>query len=320
MLKSPRYPTWGDFLKRHRKVRFRSAREFCAGKDIGISYPQYSRYESGEQLPSLEQAIEIYRHLDIPALEGVLEWTRAQAPGAAVREELEGLIARIRGGEGLKDVPASVPVPTEGPTRTPRISLDEVIVFNRSHLRLFMSDARYRDIFTLVNSFSPRPLEIGEVAESLGLTHERTREMTMNLVNLGVIEMEDGKCRSSKRTFYFPDDPDFFELRNLNLTHNASAILSKLQHSHLSDRRAYRGLITRELTAPQLEQVIARMEELISTVAHMPETDHPERIYSICLLAGQRFTREAAKVAQKPGLTVKRGGTAAKLDSATNTA
>ncbi len=51
------YQSWGGFLKSMREKRFRSAREFCSQVPMGIHYPQYSRYESGAQLPSLEQAL-----------------------------------------------------------------------------------------------------------------------------------------------------------------------------------------------------------------------------------------------------------------------
>ena len=53
--------------------------------------------------------------------------------------------------------PTTVPQ-TAANGQFPQPSLDEVIVFNRSHLNLFQRDPHYRDIFTLANCFSPRAL------------------------------------------------------------------------------------------------------------------------------------------------------------------
>src|SRR6476661_2541186 len=96
-----RYESWGDFLKKRREERYRSAREFCSKVKVGISYPQYSRYEAGDQLPNLEQALELCRLLGVPALEGLMEWNRAQMAGdvaqAALRD-IELLLERIRVG------------------------------------------------------------------------------------------------------------------------------------------------------------------------------------------------------------------------------
>ncbi|OFZ69939.1 MAG: hypothetical protein A3K03_06785, partial [Bdellovibrionales bacterium RIFOXYD1_FULL_44_7] len=90
-----KYESWGNFLKKNREGHFRSAREFCARVKIGISYPQYSRYEAGEQLPNLEQALQLCKLLDIPLLEGLLEWCRAQVSESNHREEVNSLIDQI---------------------------------------------------------------------------------------------------------------------------------------------------------------------------------------------------------------------------------
>ena len=90
-----RYSCWGEFLKSKRRMRFRSARDFCAQKQIGISYPQYSRYEAGHQLPPLLQAMEMFRHLDITPAEGMLEWCRAQLNGIPEQKLLDQQITSM---------------------------------------------------------------------------------------------------------------------------------------------------------------------------------------------------------------------------------
>ncbi|MGZ6371549.1 MAG: helix-turn-helix domain-containing protein, partial [Bdellovibrionota bacterium] len=85
------YRLWAKFLKTHRELHFRSAREFCAKLPVGISYPQYSRYESGDQLPPLEQALGLARLLKIPTAETLLEWSRAQVEDPQSRLELDQL-------------------------------------------------------------------------------------------------------------------------------------------------------------------------------------------------------------------------------------
>jgi transcriptional regulator with XRE-family HTH domain len=77
-----KYPGWGNFLKLRREARFKSAREFCRMSELGISYPQYSRYEAGDQLPTLDSALSIGAILGIAPLETTIEWTLAQLPAA----------------------------------------------------------------------------------------------------------------------------------------------------------------------------------------------------------------------------------------------
>jgi len=295
-MKTIRFGSWAQYLKLKRQSRFRSAREFCVHAGLGISYPQYSRYESGEQLPSLPQALTIARALGIPALETILEWSRAQILPEHDTEKtsLEDLLVKVRSPE-----PAPVPAPAAAPvSEFPAISLDEVIVFNRSHLNLFSRDPRYRDIFSLVNSFSPEGLSIEEVALYLEVSRAVAESMTIELRDHGVVAYENGVARSHKRTFYFPDDAEFFGLRNQNLAHNFGQALSRLSYPDIAAKRAYRGLITRELTEEQLGGLINRLDRITTEVAHLPEVARPERVYSLCLLLGQRFERTPV-----PGLT-----------------
>lgn len=305
-----RYEGWGEFLKKHRESHYRSAREFCSRAQVGISYPQYSRYEAGDQLPNLEQALHLCRLLEIPVLEGLLEWSRTQIADSTVRDEVEALLEQVKNkkpavGTGAQAVAASngkggltlVPSPDQAPTSNlsvftqATISLDDIIVFNRSHLKLFNSHPGYRDIFTYVNSYAPEWITSEELAIALELPMPQIEEMLDKLSDLGVILLAGSRCRASKRNFYFPDDEDFFGLRNMNLTHNTDAIMKKLKHQDLLDKQAYRGLLTRELTQEQVEQVFLRMDELLTNVVAMPETTNPEKIYSLCLLMGERFHR-----------------------------
>ena len=111
--------------------------------------------------------------------------------------------------------------------------------------------------------------------------------------------------------FYFPDDEDFFELRNLNLRYNAEAILEKVTPADLSDRKAYRGLVTRELSDGQLEEIVQGIEGLIRKMATLPEEDESEKVYSLCLLLGERFAKSP-----KPRLPTPSAGQRAALFTA----
>ena len=128
----------------------------------------------------------------------------------------------------------------------------------------------------------------------------RIREMLAQLFDLGVIVFEDGMCRASKRNFYFPDDEDFFELRNLNLTHNTQSIMGRLTFRELLARKAYRGVVTRELTDEQVGLLTAGMDQLMSQVVALPETSEPRSIYSLCVLFGERFARAPGRMAVSP--------------------
>jgi transcriptional regulator with XRE-family HTH domain len=245
---------------------------------VGISYAQYSRYESGEQFPGLEQALMLCKVLGVPAAEALVEWALAQVSDATLRGEIESLARQASQGTA-----PALPVP-----------LDDVIVFNRSHLELFRSDPAYRDLFTYVNSFAPEWISEDELAGALELDRAKLGVMIDRLHQLGVITLERGastRCRATKRNFYFPDDEEFFELRNSNLSRNAGQILKTLKSDDLRERRAYRGLLTRELTAPQLDLVVSRLDQLLGGVIALPETSRPERVYSLCLLMGERFAR-----------------------------
>jgi transcriptional regulator with XRE-family HTH domain len=289
-----RYASWGEFLKKKRETYFRSAREFCNRLSLGISYPQYSRYEAGDQLPSLEQALELCRILSVSPLEGLLHWNRAQlAEDPDTLKEVDQLLVRIRDEKpaGKAEVPAkAMGGATGGMTPLP---LDNVLVFNRSHLKLFLSDPGYRDVFTYINSYAPEWVALEEIALSLNLTVPKTRSMVDSLADAGVLMIAEGKARASKKIFYYPDDSDFFPLRNVNLSHNAQSIMKRLKYEDLQHRRGYRGLLTRELTFKQLDWVIQRLEELTREVVALPETEQPDKIFSMCLLLGERFSRPA---------------------------
>jgi hypothetical protein len=171
------------------------------------------------------------------------------------------------------------------------IPLDDVFVFNRSHLKLFQSNPRYRDFFTYVNSFSPEWIPAAEMAESFSLSLEETRKMLDDLVDLGVLLSEDDTYRASKSNYHFPDDEVFFDLRNRNLKENVHALLDKIQPDDLRTRRAFRGLVTRELTEGQLASLVVKLEELVGGAIAFPESENPKKVYSLALLLGERFER-----------------------------
>lgn len=283
-----RFASWGLFLKRHRRLRFRSAREFCLQAAVSISYPQYSRYEAGEQLPSLDQALGIARLLEIGLTEAMLEWNLAQLNNDQdAAREVRTVLNKIRAAQGDGAKPSNA---SSSLSSTP-IELDDVIVFNRSHLKLFSSDPGYRDLFTYLNSFSPEPISVEEVLHRVRLPRARGERMLRDLHDLGVITMNGGKCRISKSNLYFPDDEDFFPLRNSNLSHNIEDILSKIKYEDLQKKRAYRGLITRELTEEQVQELATRLDVLMNQVVAASAAAPTDGIYSVCVVLGQRFAR-----------------------------
>ncbi len=326
-----KYPLWGEFLKARREAKFRSAREFCARVQIGISYPQYSRYEAGEQLPAIDQALELCQHLGVNSMEGVLEWNRAQLPAEAeASQKIAVLLQQLRNGEALSatapsfadesrprsmaTAQSSLGAPAGAPA-TGGVRLDEVIVFNRSHLRMFGSDPAYRDIFTYINSYAPSWISAAEISQAMDIPKRKLMAMLEELHDHGVILMEEENCLASKRMFYFPDDEDFFPMRNLNLVHNVSSIMRGLNYQDLMARRAYRGLITRELTAPQLDRLVNRLDEVIHDVVEEPETSEPQKIFSLCVVLGERFDRSRVvdrDVETRPGLTTHAASASAK--------
>ncbi|MGK5082418.1 transcriptional regulator [Bdellovibrionota bacterium FG-1] len=275
-------------MKSKREVRFRSAREFCAQVSIGISYPQYSRYEAGEQLPVLEHALSICATLGVAPMEGLLEWCKAQLAfeNTVTRDGIDHILAEVRGNK-TQNRSATASVRSEQ-----KVPLNDVIVFNRSHLKIFLSDPAYRDIFSYINSFGPDWISPEELGRALGLEEARVQKMLDQLYDLGVVVSGDGLYRASKRNFYFPDDQDFFELRNANFLHNTTNLMNKLSYEDLLDRRAYRSLITRELTEDQVRVLLEGIDQLLGGVVAMPETDDPRTIYSLCVLFGQRFSRD----------------------------
>src|SRR5687767_453634 len=145
-----KYPSWGDFLKTQRSRRYRSAREFCSKVDVGISYPQYSRYEAGEQLPNLDQALRLCRLLGITPLEGTLEWCLAQIGEAETAAEFSKFLGQIRPGASAPAAPAAGPeaiLKSDGQADKSSVplfgrdsELNDVFTFNRVHKKLFESD------------------------------------------------------------------------------------------------------------------------------------------------------------------------------------
>lgn len=288
-----KYPSWGNFLKNQRLKKYRSAREFCSRQPVGISYPQYSRYEAGDQLPNLDQAMKLCRFLEIPTLEGLLEWNRAQVSEPEALDETNRYLEDFRSNRLQEALEAKNPVEPQASGFPLRLSqLNEVMVFNRSHLKLFKADPAFRDFFTYVVSCHPLSVHVETISKALGLEPNRVEQMGEDLVDMGVLVKDSaGAYLSVKKGYYFPDDQDFFELRNDNLRYNSNAILESVTPEALNDRKAYRGLVTRELDEQQLEQVISTIEGMVRKMATLPESPKAEKVFSLCILLGERFSR-----------------------------
>jgi transcriptional regulator with XRE-family HTH domain len=281
----PKYSQFAEFLSTKREDKYRSARDFCGRVKLAVSYPQYSRYETGEQLPSLSQALAIAQELAVPTLEMILEWNLAQVPPteeADAMKQLEGLLVSVRSGKSVVSEPESA---------KSKLPLDEVIVFNRSHRELFLKDPAYRDIFSFVNAFtSPHSTGLSEISETLSIARKDLLPMMENLVKLGVILQEGTQYLAAKRNFYFPDDQDFFELRHRNLRHNVDTLLETIRYKDLAEKRAFRTLLTREMTHAQMGWVIGQLEAVLGKIVDLPEDPTARTIYSFCAVLGERFT------------------------------
>ena len=296
-MKTARYAKFGEYLRDKRARIYRSARVFCATRKLPVSYPQYSRYESGEQIPGLEQAMAIGRDLEIPVLDLVLCWAEAQADDARDVSEL------VRGRQWLEQYRTDSERVSQ--TRAPRaktqtegggqLRLDDVFVFNRSHLKLFETDPRLRDLFTYVNSFSPDPVspeELGQVfSRDSGVSMAELLALLRILEDSGVLVRENRGYVGAKPNFYFPDDAQFFRLKNLNFEQNVDKLLGRVDFADLKTRQAYRGLVTRELTEAQVTHLVSRLEAVFSEMVELPETTDAHTIYSLCLLLGSRYER-----------------------------
>jgi len=295
-----KYPGFASYLRSHRERNYRSARDFCARVKIGISYPQYSRYEAGDQLPPLVQSITIFGQLGVSPLEALLEWNKAQLSDASVQaapepavaktlKEIEVLLNQVRSGI-TPEVEKSAEKSRSG-VNAFDVPLDKVVVFNRSHRDVFMKHPAYRDIFTYINAFHPRKISVEELSRALKIEPPVIREMLEDLERLGVVLRKDESFVAAKRNFYFPDDADFFELRNLNVRHNFSQLMDNLQFEALSTRQAFRGLITREFTPAQYRWVVDQSERLLAQAVGLPEDEGGDVIYSVMTVVGERFRR-----------------------------
>ena len=196
------------------------------------------------------------------------------------------------------------------------LRLDDLIVFNRSHLKLFLSDSRFRDLFTFVNAYAPEWIAPAEISARFGIPEPELSRMIEQLSDLGILVLrgEDGRCRTPKSNFYFPDDEDFFALRNANFAQNVETLMSRLTYLELQEKAAHRSLVTRELTPEQASWVSTELERLMSQVVALPETSKPDRVYSVCTLLGERFRRagpalplgltRVVEIADKPAQTL----------------
>ena len=283
MKNSAKYSGFADFLRKKRALKYRSAREFNACVKVGVSYPQYSRYEAGEQLPSLPQALSFGEALRLPVLEVTLEWNLAQIAGTegSAASEIEALLVTLRSDRAPVSRAKPIPVP-----------LDEVIVFNRSHRDLFLKDPAYRDIFTYINAFhASEEITAERISKALKISPKKLDGMLENLIELGVIHRHGKRFAAAKSNFYFPDDTDFFELRQQNVRHNLEKLLDQVTYTDLQEKKALRGLLTRELTSSQLGWVMGQIEGLLGRIVELPEDPEAKTIYSVCAVVGERFSR-----------------------------
>lgn len=276
-----RYSSFSSFLRTRREAKYRSARDFSVRVKLEVSYPQYSRYEAGEQLPSLSQALAIGDALQVDTVEMTLEWSLSQAQGESA-DKIRSHLESVRAGKSPSAyVPPTLPFP-----------LDEVIVFNRSHRDLFLTDPKYRDVFTYVNAFDiEHGITVEAISKALDLKLETAKDMLNALSQLGVMVKEKDRYFAAKKNYYFPDDADFFELRQQNMRHNVETILNRLTHGDLIQKRAMRTVGTRELTAEQAGWIMGQTEGLMKKFLELPEDPTAEKVYSFCALVGERFSR-----------------------------
>ena len=310
---SRKYPQWGQFLKSHRSERYRSAREFCSREEVGISYPQYSRYEAGDQLPNLDQAIRLCRLLNIPLLTGILHWAQAQTSDPEAVNQVGQFLSQMEDGSLGFQVPEDSEAVTAAAPSATTLPLDDVFVFNRSHLSLFRQEPFYRDLFSLINTYGGEWVSVEELANTTSKPASEIDALLHQLYEHGVLSMQQDqnqlKVRVSKRNFYYPDDEEFFELRNQNLAHNINIIMDQLRFEDVKKGKAYRSVLTVQLSEKRRQELIESLDDLIERTLHMQERRPGNRLHSLCVLLGERFpnalNEEEARAQEIPkGLSV----------------
>lgn len=308
MNRNRKYQAWGEFLKERRSQRFRSARDFYLKINLGISYPQYSRYEQGEQLPQLDHALTLCEILGIPLQEGFLKWCESQAGGSSLfaRVKKELFSSKEEGSSVAEGV--SKELSSKTPTQNSKFSLDEVLVLNRAHVDLFNSTARSRDVFTFIASLYPSWVEFEEISQRLRIPTSEVRKIVKSLCDQGLLLGEGKRVRAAKSKFYFPNDEDFFDLRNRNVLENVDTIMRNLTHQDVREKRACRRVVTRKLTPVQIQDVFQQIENFIEEVVDLPDADYSDTVYSLCMILGERFNHNENVLQDReetPGLTRK---------------
>jgi transcriptional regulator with XRE-family HTH domain len=314
------YRNWGQWLKRKRETKFRSAREFCTHIDLGISYPQYSRYESGDQLPSANQLVAICRAVETDPVEALMEWCLSQIEDQEIWVQFgQALpwVAALRRGETVcpkpsseeKDESKNRPSDAElearareearATTKAESELLGMTLVFGKVHRELFESDPRYRDVFTYVNAYDGAGVSMDDLSRDLGIETAHAFRMAETLARLGVLVVERGVgktlYRASKKFFYFPDDEEFFDLRNKNFRHNIEGVLGGKKYAEFVKSGCMRDLLTRELTEEQYKKVRDAAEHWLVEASQMDEDPSAKTIYSIGLFMGPRFKKTAVE-------------------------
>lgn len=275
-------------LKKWRLLRHASARAFVLTSRLPISYPQYSRFESGKQLPTLPMALEIAQRLGVPALQMSLAWlgqwtlSREGRGFTSLLVELRAIEPVIKAQLGWRGAELA-----SDPDRESYVFAQE-----QGQLRQKMSrDPRYRDLFVYINGFFPDWVAFEELARALKLPVGEVEGLLEDLAEEGIVRISGAKVRVKMRTFFFPDSEPYFEARNLNVRHNVEKLLEDISYQALEDRRGFRTVVSRVLTEQQLELIIGRLEHLVQEIAEFPEVRDPKQIYSLCLLLGERFSR-----------------------------
>lgn len=252
--------------------------------------------------------------LSIPLMEGMGEWCRAQTSNVTAHDEIDQfLLLQKQLDESVPDSEKTVleRPPVDQPIlKAPTQSvLDDTMVFNRSHLKLFLSDPLYRDIFAFANSAVknelPDWLSIREIADTFHISYDRAVEMVQKLDDLGVLEISETDpsiCRCAKYFYYFPDDKSFYELRNQNFSQNVNSIMNQMSLEMLHQKRGYRGLVTKALTESQVISLTEHIEKLVSDITMIPTQEKNSAIYSTCILLGKRFDQPTKVVRSAPGL------------------
>lgn len=286
------YVDLGILLENWRRSKFRSALSFFKANSLSFSYSTYMEFERGIALPSPGQIVELAQLLGQDSFSGIKKWVQVQMPTLQLRQAFEAANTsdhKRRTSDAPK--PPTPVVEPESKFSPPRF--ETTWVFGTKDYILLGKHPWLFDLCLGMTRAYPSEL----TWQDLGMRSAQTFQKFVNEY-LRVWKKEDHiqvsktGIKVTKPYLHLPKTEECHDLRLLFLRRALDHIAAQMTFDDLDKKVAFRGVITRTLSASQAQDWVKKLEILEQQFLAEPEIENKGEgvLHSLVLGLGRRVT------------------------------